>query len=276
MIVSSSNAQIKLLTKLIKKSKVRQEQRMFVAEGLKLAIEAVELGIAKKLYATQAGLEAWKERVKKHENFQRVEKITIELVSEPIFSSITDTISPQGILALVNMPVYNMEQILSYKHANLLFLEEIRDPGNLGTIFRTAECAGVNGIILSSGCVDIFNPKVVRATMGTIFRMPFVYTNDFILAVKKAQEQQIQVFGAHLKGERNFFEENYSGKTAFMIGNEANGMTEQSMLVVDTLVKIPMEGGSESLNASIAAAIIMYEAYRQKLVFQEGKNELYN
>ena len=101
--------------------------------------------------------------------------------------------------------------------------------------------------------------------MGTILRMPFVYVQDFILAMKRAKEYKIQIFGAHLKGKQNFFLENYQGKTAFLIGNEANGMTEKASLTADVLVKIPMEGHSESLNASIAASLIMYEAYRQKL-----------
>lgn len=262
MIESSSNAQIKLLSKLLKKPKMRWDQKLFVAEGLKLAKEAVELGIAEKLYATKSGLEAW------HTIFGEDKEcsIAIEIVSETVFSSIADTVSPQGILALVTMPAYSIEEILSQKKANLLFLEEIRDPGNLGTIFRTAECAGINGIILSNGCVDIFNPKVVRATMGTIFRMPFVYAPDFLLAMKKAQEKEIRIFGAHLQGKQSFFQYNYEGRTAFVIGNEANGMTEQAMQAADVLVKIPMEGNSESLNASIAAAVMMYEAYRQKLL----------
>lgn len=269
MIESVANAQIKQLIKLRKKPKERWKQGLFLAEGWKLAKEAVELGMAKKLYVTQIGLELWKEMVEKQKEESkkdtRLVNASLEVVSDTIFANITDMISPQGILALVKMPCYDMESIFLQEKANLLFLEEIRDPGNLGTIFRTAECAGINGIILSNGCVDIFNPKVVRATMGTILRMPFVYVQDFILAMKRAKEYKIQIFGAHLKGKQNFFLENYQGKTAFLIGNEANGMTEKASLTADVLVKIPMEGHSESLNASIAASLIMYEAYRQKL-----------
>lgn len=265
MIESVANAQIKQLIKLRKKSKERWQQRLFLAEGWKLAKEATKLHMVKKLYVTKAGLNLWQEIAKEQKEEKVMDIVPLEIVSDMVFSAITDMISPQGILALVNMPCYDIESIFSQEKVNLLFLEEIRDPGNLGTIFRTAECAGINGIILSNGCVDIFNPKVVRATMGTILRMPFVYVQDFILAMKKAKEYKIQIFGAHLKGKQNFFLENYQGKTAFLIGNEANGMTEKASLTADVLVKIPMEGHSESLNASIAASLLMYEAYRQKL-----------
>lgn len=258
MITSTSNDQIKLLTKLMKKPKARWEHRLFPAEGIKLSAEAAALGRAKKIYATEQGLISLKEKLGESPS------CGVELVTEQVLSGIADTVSPQGVLALVEMPSYELETILSEEAANLLFLEEIRDPGNLGTIFRTAECAGVNGIILSSGCVDVYNPKVVRSTMGAVFRMPFVYAEDFFAAMEQAKKQRIRIFGAHLRGRQSFFAEDYRGKTAFLIGNEANGMTEEAAQAADVLVKIPMEGGSESLNASVAAAVMMYEAYRQK------------
>ena len=260
MITSTSNDQIKLLTKLMKKAKTRQEQGLFIAEGLKLAAEAVMLGRAKKLYVTEEGIDSLMEKL------DGKPECPVELVTGQVLSSVADTVSPQGVLALVTMPSWDMEELFLKEKANLLFLEEIRDPGNLGTIFRTAECAGVNGIILSGGCVDVYNPKVVRATMGAVFRMPFVYTDAFLEAMGRARKEGISIFGAHLKGKRSFFEEDYRGRTAFVIGNEANGMTEEAAKMADVLVKIPMEGGSESLNASVAAAVMMYEAYRQKLL----------
>lgn len=258
MITSAANAQIKFLTKLMKKPRVRQEYGLFAAEGIKMAAEAVGLCRANKIYATESGLEAL------HEKLKGAVGCPVELVTEQVLAGIADTVSPQGVIALVEMFSYDLDQILLQENANLLFLEEIRDPGNLGTIFRTAECAGINGIILSSGCVDIYNPKVVRATMGAVFRMPFVYTSEFLQVMSRAEKQKIRIFGAHLKGKRNFFEEDYKGRTAFVIGNEANGMTKEAAQTADVLVKIPMEGSSESLNASVAAAIMMYEAYRQK------------
>ncbi len=263
MITSVSNPQMKFLGKLIKKAKFRREQGLFAAEGIKMAAEAEELKIVKKLYVTETGLEALEKRLGKKPGCET------ELVSEQVLFNIADTVSPQGVLALVKMPEYDLEEILNQEQANLLFLEEIRDPGNLGTIVRTAECAGVNGIILSGGCVDLFNPKTVRATMGAVFRMPFVYTEQFPAAMETAKKKGIRVFGAHLQGTRDFFAEDYRGKTAFVIGNEAKGMSPAAA-EASFLVKIPMEGGSESLNASVAAAVMMYEAYRQK---RRGKME---
>lgn len=259
MITSISNEQVKFLTKLMKKPKIRWEQGLFVAEGIKLSAEAEALGRAKKIYATGQGMAAFKEKLGESP------LCPVEFLTEQVLSGIADTVSPQGMLALVEMPSYLLDTILLREDANLLFLEEIRDPGNLGTIFRTAECAGVNGIILSSGCVDVYNPKVVRSTMGAVFRMPFVYAEDFFAAMEQAKKQGIRIFGAHLRGRQSFFAGDYRGKTAFLIGNEANGMTEEAAQAADVLVKIPMEGGSESLNASVAAAVMMYEAYRQKM-----------
>lgn len=258
MIASTANDQIKLLSKLMKMPKVRKEKKWFIAEGIKMTAEAVSLGMAEKIYVTESGKEALQEKLTKEIS------CPMEIVKEEVFSSIADTVSPQGVLALVKMPFYDLDTIFLQKQANLLFLENIQDPGNLGTIFRTAECAGITGIILSHGCVDIYNPKVVRATMGTIFRMPFVYTKEFLNIMNQAKKNGIQIFAAHLKGKQNFFNEDYRGKTAFLIGNEANGITEEAADMADTLVRIPMEGHSESLNASVAAAVMMYEAYRQK------------
>lgn len=257
MITSVSNPQIKFLGKLIKKAKFRREQGLFAAEGVKMAAEAEELKIAETIYATETGLEALKERLGREPDCET------ELISEQVLSAVADTVSPQGVLALVTMPEYDLEKILCQEQANLLFLEEIRDPGNLGTMVRTAECAGVNGIILSGGCVDLFNPKTVRATMGAVFRVPFAYTGQFPAAMGLAKKNGIRIFGAHLQGAADFFAEDYRGKTAFVIGNEANGMSPAAAAESE-LVKIPMEGGSESLNASVAAAVMMYEAYRQK------------
>jgi TrmH family RNA methyltransferase len=242
----------------MKKAKLRKEEGSFVVEGIKMAAEAVLLERVEKIYATERGFEALVERL------ERQPECPVELVSEQVFSGISDTVSPQGVLALVGMVSYSLDRMMESENANLLFLEEVRDPGNLGTIFRTAECAGVNGIVLSSGCVDVYNPKVVRATMGAVFRMPFVCVEDFIGVIEETKRHGVRIFGASLLGERDFFEEDFRGKTGVVIGNEANGMSKEAEKAADVLVRIPMEGGAESLNASMAAGVMMYEGYRQK------------
>ena len=141
-----------------------------------------------------------------------------------------------------------------------MVLEDIQDPGNLGTIFRTAEGAGASGIILSEGCVDIYNPKTVRATMGSLYRMPFIYSHELSETIGKLKAAGLTVYAAHLKGERSYDEIDYSD-SAFLIGNEGNGLKDETAALADTYIRIPMEGSLESLNASVAASVLMYEHY---------------
>lgn len=150
------------------------------------------------------------------------------------------------------------------KDAHLLVLDNIQDPGNLGTIFRTAEAAGVTGVFLSRDCADIYNPKTVRSTMGAIFRQPFVYVEDLPGAISRMKEKGICVFAAHLQGERSYDREDYRKKTAFLVGNEGNGLRREVEEMADVRVRIPMAGRAESLNAAIAAGVLMFEVARQR------------
>ena len=150
------------------------------------------------------------------------------------------------------------------KDAHLLVLDNIQDPGNLGTIFRTAEAAGVTGVFLSRDCADIYNPKTVRSTMGAIFRQPFVYVEDLPGTISRMKEKGICVFAAHLQGERSYDREDYRKKTAFLVGNEGNGLRREVEEMADVRVRIPMAGRAESLNAAIAAGVLMFEVARQR------------
>ena len=140
----------------------------------------------------------------------------------------------------------------------------VSDPGNLGTIFRTAEAAGATGIVLSKDCVDLYNPKVIRSTMGAIFRIPFIYTDDLKGTIDELKREGITVYAAHLKGENSYDMEDYKTACAFLIGNEGNGLTEETAACADRKILIPMEGGAESLNAAVASAVLMFEAGRQR------------
>ena len=152
---------------------------------------------------------------------------------------------------------------IGYRGMTLL-LDGIQDPGNLGTIFRTAEGAGVDGIIMSSDTVDIYNPKTVRSTMGSLYRMPFFYEKDLKGVVERIKEKKVSVYAAHLKGKHAYYLEDYRRGCAFLIGNEGNGLTDELAALADTYIRIPMEGQVESLNAAIAAAVLMYEVKRQR------------
>ena len=148
----------------------------------------------------------------------------------------------------------------------LLVVEDLQDPGNLGTMFRTGEGAGITGVIMSSDTVDIFNPKVVRATMGSIYRVPFVYAGDLRNAVNDLHKNGIAVYAAHLEGETYYNRLSFREPTAFLIGNEGKGLRRDTAKLADSYVKIPMEGRVESLNAAVAAALLLYETHRQRHV----------
>jgi len=258
IITSSNNPQIKNLALLQKKAKARNEQGLFVVEGIKMFEEARSEGLLMKAYMSES---FFNEKQKAPEFF---DGLTYEVISDSLFNQITDTKTPQGIMGTVKKPVYSFENILNSRNAFLLLLEDIRDPGNLGTIIRTAEGAGVSGIVLNRSCADILQPKVVRSTMGSIFRVPYYEAEDFILYLGKLKTMGFTLFAAHLAGDLYDTEGSFRGKIGLLIGNEANGLSDEASSMADRLIKIPMEGKVESLNAAIAAAILMYEAARQR------------
>lgn len=184
---------------------------------------------------------------------------------DALFQSMCDTKTPQGVLSVIRMPHYTEEEVMDNgKTPLLMVLEDLQDPGNVGTIIRTAEGAGVTGIIMSRGTADIFNPKTIRSTMGSIYRMPFLIVDDAVGFVKGLKARKICTYAAHLHGVHSYREEDYTKGTAFLIGNEGNGLTDAMAEAAECLIRIPMEGKVESLNAAIASAVLMYEAHGQR------------
>lgn len=258
MITSSSNAQMKYLVKLQEKSSARKSDRVYVCEGKKMFEEVLHYAKTSivKAYFAESFWNEWSA-------VNSIDTVPYEIVSDTVFKEVSGTITPQGVMAVVKQPEYDLEKMLD-DNCRLLLLENLRDPGNLGTILRTAEGAGMNGVILSAESVDVFNPKVIRSTMGAIYRMPFVYVGDFRGTMKALQEKGISIYAAHLEGSVEYDTVDYPQKCALMIGNEANGLTDETTALSDYRIRIPMEGSVESLNAAVAAAILMYETLRQK------------
>lgn len=184
-----------------------------------------------------------------------------QVVSDSVFKKISDTVTPQGILAVVKQKKYSVDDIIANRRKDgscIVVLDRLQDPGNLGTIVRTGEGAGISGIILSSDCADIYNPKVIRSTMGSIFRVPFAISENLPLDIDKLKKDGITTYAAHLNGEvynRGVFTKD----CALLIGNEARGLSDAVAEKADKRIKIPMEGKVESLNAAVATAILMYE-----------------
>jgi len=257
MITSTSNVQIKQITALLKKSKERKEQKTFVIEGRKMFEEICQdASRIVKAYFSESYM-------KENYGEKKFPAVPYEVVADSVFDAMAETVTPQGVLAIVKMPEYSLDKMLA-DAGTLILLENLRDPGNLGTIIRTAEAAGVSGVILSKESVDIYNPKVIRSTMGAVYRVPFLYAEDFMELLETLKKQNVRLLAAHLKGNKTFDKADYSGKVGILIGNEANGLSDEAAELAEEKVLIPMAGSVESLNAAVAAALLMYEAYRKQ------------
>lgn len=260
MISSHSNPKVKQVAQWQTNSGKRREEGVFLAEGFKMCEEAPERDV-REIYITQEALEKAGTQPALRE---KLERIGYETVSSEVFRKMSDTRTPQGILCVVKRQETDLERLLAAENPLLIVLEDLQDPGNLGTIVRTGEGAGVTGIVMSTRTVDIYNPKTIRATMGSIYRVPFVCAENLCGAVERMLEKGIRVYAAHLAGENYYDNLNFRQGTAFLIGNEGNGLSRELTERADSLLKIPMEGSVESLNAAVSAALMMYEARRQR------------
>ena len=262
LITSSSNPLIKQV-KSLKYRKNREEADLFFIEGLRLVGEALKekADIVKVLVSEQFAKDNDEKDI-----LLQVEAGSYEafVLPDRLFKEICDTEAPQGILAIVKMKPFCLDDILSGDN-HIIMLDSLQDPGNMGTIIRTADAAGFSGVIVTKGCVDLYNPKVLRATMGSIFHMPLCFVEDALDALKLLKSRNIKVYAAHLSGSHNYFELDLKGNIVIIIGNEANGISEEIAASADRLVRIPMFGKAESLNASVAAGLLMYEVLRQRM-----------
>ena len=262
MITSSGNASVKEVIQLNRKAKARNESGLFVAEGVRM-FEEVPADRIEQVYLAKRA-----ERELREAYGAKLSGLSVEIVADDVFDRMCDTKTPQGILCLVRQFSYSAQAVLDAAGRDgaplFLLLEDLQDPGNLGTIFRTGEAAGVSCILMSRESVDIYNPKVIRATMGSVCRVPFLYTDDLRGAIRTLQDGGVSVYAAHLGGGKCYDAFDYRSGCAFLIGNEGNGLREETAACADSLVKIPMAGRVESLNAAVAASLLMYEAARQR------------
>ena len=212
MITSTGNNHVRAVSSLVKKAKARREQGLFIVEGAKMFSELPKEKL-KETYVSESFLRQHGEKA------ELLKGIHYEEVSDDVMKYMSDTQTPQGILA---------------------------------------------GVVMNSATADIYNPKVIRSTMGSIYRVPFVYVDDLGKALVLIKSKGIRLYAAHLKGTGNYEDEDYRKDTGFLIGNEANGLTEETAAMADCYVKIPMAGTVESLNAAVAASVLMFEAARQR------------
>ncbi len=265
MITSTSNQKVKQLVQWQTRAKARRQDGIFLAEGLKMYEEAPR-ELIQEVYLTEAFLQSLRERQQRAAVYieEKLKETGYELVAEEVFDRMSDTRTPQGILTVLKRPVYELQQLLREDRPLLVLLEDLQDPGNLGTILRTGEGAGITGVIMSKKTADIYNPKTIRATMGSIYRVPFLYVEYLGETIRALREKGIRVYAAHLQGQNYYSSFSFAEGTAFLIGNEGNGLHRETADLADFYLKIPMEGQVESLNAAIAASLLVYEAHRQR------------
>lgn len=256
MITSTANKRVKELIEKMNKAKARREADVFLVEGPKMFLEAPKKQIRMVYVEENYLLKAPKEVTEK------LEELPYEVLSSEVYGKVSDTKTPQGILCELQQFHYSLEELLGAgmdENALFMVLEDLQDPGNVGTILRTAEGAGVSAVLMTKGTADIYNPKTIRSTMGSIYRVPFVSVEDVAEAIRMLKERGVKVYAAHLKGKNYYQNMNLSGKVAFLIGNEGNGLKDSTAELADEYLKIPMCGKVESLNAAMAAGLLMYQ-----------------
>ena len=270
MIESKTNQKLKKVRKLISSAKERKETGLFVAEGVRICSEAPAELVDMVLVSEECYLD-----ISKYKN--------AEIVEKNIFRELSDTVNPQGVLAVLRQRSWNIgikgadEVICPLNQAahekkeedfssnadvvlegrgRVLLLDGIRDPGNMGTIIRTAEAAGVKAVFMSPDCVDLYNPKVIRSTMGSVFRVPCI-TCQLVPVIGQLQKIGVNVYGTSLQTDKSFRDVDFTN-AGIVIGSEAYGVSSEVSAAVTDNVKIPMAGAVESLNAAVSAAIMMF------------------
>lgn len=254
-----NNPQVKAAAEL-KQKKYRQQRGLFLAEGLRTVEEAVLSKSVESIFYT--AIEDARTRAVLED--AAAKQIKLYCVSDNVMKKIADTETPQGIVAVCRMQSNKLEDLFATGKL-LLVLDRVGDPGNVGTMLRTADAAGVGGLVLLKGCVDIYAPKTVRSTMGSLFHVPVFAGADEAQFIKAAKRAGYELLVTTLEGADNLYKADLSGRIAFVMGNEANGVTETLLTEADKRVYIPMQGKAESLNVAMAAGIVMFEALRRRL-----------
>ncbi|KAA3646177.1 MAG: RNA methyltransferase [Chloroflexi bacterium] len=256
MITSTSNPKIQRIKALQKRARVRREEQAFVVEGVRLTEEALQAGCKPQIaFFTEDLNPRGQEQVNQLEN----QGTPLELVEPHVMQAASDTQAPQGILLVLPLQALPLPEKVTFA----LILDQLRDPGNLGTILRTALAAGVDAIFLSPGSVDAFSPKVLRAGMGAHFRLPVVKQSWEELGTT-IEQTGLQVLLAAAGEGDSYLDADLSKPTALLLGGEARGASEEAAQLTSERIHIPMPGEAESLNAAVAASVLMFEVVRQR------------
>lgn len=256
-IKSKENSTYKSALKLIKK-KYRDETGLYLLEGVKPLADALAMGMDVKSIFLCEGTEQVAE----------FDERLCMMLDKKLFANLSDTDTSQGVIAVAARKTYSPEEFAnevsgSSGDGNIVILDRLQDPGNIGTIIRTAEAAGYRGIIVISGSGDVYSPKVVRAAAGSLFRMPVIGAKDAQEAADMVRKMNKKLTVTCLEDAADCFETDLTKDIALVIGNEGRGVSERLMELSDIRVKIPMQGSIESLNAAVAAGILMYQSQKK-------------
>ncbi|MFR5950476.1 MAG: TrmH family RNA methyltransferase [Clostridia bacterium] len=263
IITSKDNENIKSIKKL-KERKYRDLNNEYIIEGIKILKEAIqEKAVIKKIVICE---ECLANNIIDEKLLYEIAKYDCLYVSKKIFEGLTDVSKPQGILAVVEK---NNKKDINYNEDIIVALDGLQDPGNLGTILRTLDSANLSQVVVSKDTVDAYNPKVVRSTMGAIFRVNIVETENLKETLKEMKRHKYKVMCTDLTASKNIYEVDYT-KKILVIGNESNGISKELLDMADEKIIIPMLGKTESLNASVATSIIVYEYVRRKIGIRIG------
>lgn len=262
-IESRDNLLIKKVKKL-KERKYRNQENKFLVEGFRFASEALESSYeVQYVFISDSQMKRW-ESFDMESKLQNMTKVYC--VSDAVMKELCSTDTPQGVVCTVNVK----KSIARYDNGFYILADQIQDPGNMGTIIRTAHAANALGVITTKGTVDIYNEKTLRATMGSIFYIPVI--EDFEFSTLNAlSDNGFKIIVSSLEAESNIYDEDLTGRVILCIGNEGNGISDRVIEMADVKIKIPMPGGAESLNAGVAASIIMYETLRQNILTEHKK-----
>lgn len=259
-VISSKDNELIKHVKKLKDKKHRDESNEYIIEGIKLIEEAVkENAKIKKIIICEDTTRTYE--IPTHIMYE-IAKYECVYVTDKIFASITQVTNPQGIMAIIEKNEIDVQ--IDYTQDIIVALDDVQDPGNLGTILRTVDSIGLNQIIVSKGTADAYNSKVVRSTMGAIFRVKIIEVENLVQAIKEMRRHHFKLMVTSLQTENSIYDIQFN-KKIIVIGNESNGVSKEIQEMADEKAKIPMLGRTESLNASVAAGVVMYEYVRQKL-----------
>ena len=253
-ITSKDNHIYKNALRLTKK-KYRDETGMYLLEGVKPLEDALDMGIS---------VETIFIREKPEDERPVPDGAPAVMLAGKLFARLSQTESSQGVISVVRKREYGEDDfIAAVGNGNIVVMDRLQDPGNIGTIIRTAEAAGYGGIVMVSGSGDVYSPKVVRAAAGSLFRMPVIYAGSAEEAADFVKKMDKRLTVTCLDASRDCFQEDLTCETALVIGNEGSGVSDVLLERADVRVRIPMEGSIESLNAAVAAGILMYQSRKK-------------